>query len=184
MMLAVTTQLPVNDGKLTVTVVNDLSAVVDDVPYVFGVVDPSNTPGTLGANPVIFDTIRRLSVVVPFCNPVVNFVGQQFQHLWYDPSLSFLFSSNTQQNANPEQKKQNKTAIIAGSVSGAVVVILVAAVVIVYVKSPRFRLLVRPSLKRHLAAKDSVLIQDSGGASHSNSSSNQGWAKSQRPADI
>lgn len=180
-MIAITTRLPVNDGKLTVTVINDLSAVVDDVPYVFGVVDDSNTPGTLDA-PVVLDTIRRLSLIVPFCNPVVKFVGYQFKHLWYDPSLSFLFSSNLQPNATPQQKKQHTAAIIVGSVVGGLIVMLAIAIVIAYLVSPRIRLLVRPFLKRQMVAQDHLI--ESNGSAHSESPKNQGWAKSKRPADI
>lgn len=186
--LAIRSQLGVEDGITTVTVVNDLSAVADGIAYVIGNEADMNVPGTLQAEPAVFDLVRKLWITIPFCSSQVDFAGYHFSSLWYDPSLAILFNTpNAPQAVSPEkQKRENKTAIIAGSVAAVVVVGITASLILAYTFSPKFKLWVRPFLARDQKAKVGSIQPDSGSSSNQTPSptsppQSNGWARSARP---
>lgn len=91
--------------------------------------------------------------------------------MWYDPSMTALFSSPiSQEPLTPQQKKTNKTtAIVLGVVFG-VVGVAVVVVIITLILSPKFREALRPFSKER-----SIPV--------SSKENNGGWQRSSKPID-
>jgi hypothetical protein len=178
-------KLNVVGGELHVSVINDLSVVADDVPYVIGAARDVNVPGTLDGAPDFFAAFKTVSLAIQFCNPDVQFVGDHFSNLWYDPTLSVLFSpssggpSGTPEN-EAKRKSENLTKIIGGIAAAVIVVAVIAAILIAYNTSSAFKLWVRPYLAREQKIAPQPIQAD---PPHNEVPSKpEGWARANKPS--
>ena len=141
--------LAVSKGFLYTSVVNDMSAVVDDIPYVFDAYIPNNVPGSLDV-PIAFEIFKSFQLTLTFCNKLVGLNGTHWNHLWYDPTLGIAFGAPTNPSTpvSPRLKRQNVGAIIGGAISAVACIGIVAALIVSYKVSPAFRKVISPFSNR------------------------------------
>lgn len=167
-------------ASMMVEVVHDLSAVLDGVPYVL---NPTGTdtditqPGMVDS-PAILSSVQFAYMWLPFCSTPVNLVGKRFNHLWYDPSISVLFSgSMLSPDATPGQKADKTKFIILAVCLVAAVGLIITAFLIAWFHSPSLRTFFRPYRKRKLG------VETRDDAVNGVSAENPAWSRSSQPID-
>jgi hypothetical protein len=159
------------------------TVVADDEAYLIYQA-ANNAPGTLEGAPLL-GSIPVLYFSLPLCSKESGFLGLHYDHLWYDPSIAFLFAGDATAPTTPNQAKKSNTVAIAVGVSVGVIVAIVAGIVIAAIVSPRVRTVFRPFSARgrvrggpHSGKEIEI---DRVGPPESKPRSESGWAPAKKP---
>ena len=134
---------------------SDPKPLLNDIPYI-------------GVNHTL-----EWNLAVPLCSPGVL----RFNHLWYDPGLTSLFSGSIAGSPDTPPSKSNNSGLTIGLAVGLTlgILLLVAILIIVAVKVPAVRNIFRPFAKR---GRGTLLDTKTTTTEPSNS-----WTRAQTPAE-
>lgn len=167
-------------AAMMIEIVHDLSAVLDDVPFVLnptGTATDTTQPGVID-QPAILSNVQFAYLWLPFCSTAVGLVGRRFNHLWYDPSITVLLDGELlSPDATPGQKADKTKSIILAVCLVAAVLLIIGIFLIAWFNSSALKTFFRPYRKRKLHT-----VSDKEDAVNGVSSSRDSrWASASKP---